>query len=107
MTTHFDTMTNWEREKAQFILRCSLNLGMRIDGYGELALNQFSGNVYLWLEDYPFALYMPINCDLSTEDVFVLWTDTNDGTEHEMSLSNFSDLEDIYQWCNELEIATN
>jgi hypothetical protein len=109
MKTHFDKMTKKQAEKAQFILKTALNLGMKIDGYGDLAVNDHSGNVYLWLEDYPFCLFMPTDCDLIfTEfDVFVNWTDYNSGDEFVKCLSNFSTLEDIYQWCDKLEAENN
>ena len=45
------------RKVALLITKAS-DLGMDISGYGEAAENQHSGNVYLWLEDYPFTLFI-------------------------------------------------
>jgi len=103
MTTKFEKMTKWEVEKAAFLILMAKDLDMDIHCYGELDINQNSGYTYLWLEDYPFSLYMPINCDLKREDVYVLWTNHQTGEEIEESLEAFNDLKDIYEWVNKLE----
>jgi hypothetical protein len=103
MKTHFETMTNWECEKGVYLLQIARILQMDITSYGELSVNSNSGYTYLWLEDYPFSLYMPINCDIKRDDVYVLWTNYDNGEEIEESLKQFNDLEDIYEWVKSLE----
>jgi hypothetical protein len=102
MNTNFDKMVVWEQQKAAFLLSSALQLGMQIDGYGELSVNNSSGYTYLWLEDYPFTLAMPIHCDLIKNDVIVLWTNFDNGEEEEESLSAFSSVEDIFNWVEQL-----
>lgn len=99
---NLNNMCTWERKKAIYLLEVAENLGMNIEGYGEIAVNQNSGYTYLWLEDYNFTLYMPITCDLKKEDIWIMYTNFNNGDEIEISLDNMS-LEDIYQWVEEQE----
>ena len=75
---------------------------MNLDCYGEIGVNNNSGYTYLWLEDYNFTLYMPINCELSKNDIYALWTNMENGDEDEMTLGN-STIEDIEEWITECE----
>jgi hypothetical protein len=67
-------------------------LGMQLDGYGFADENKNSGNVYLWLEDYPFTLYI----GLGSDNIYANWSNPNDGEEIELDISkmNLSQLED-------------
>jgi hypothetical protein len=103
MTYNFNKMTNWELDKANFLIRTARKLGMDLQGYGEVSVNEHSGYTYLWCEDYPFSLYMPISCELYREDVYVMWTNSYDGEEVEESLAEFEELKDIYRWVELLE----
>ena len=100
---NFYNMCDWEQEKALYLIKTAKQLGMNISGYGELAVNQTSGYTYLWLEDYPFTLYMPISCELEEKDVWVMWTNPENGEEIEKSLDEFSSLSDIEDWCKNLD----
>ena len=102
INANFDKMGSWEIEKASFLILTAKRLGMDISGYGELNVNPNSGYTYLWLEDYCFTLYMPISCDLKESDIWVLWTNMEDGEEIEKTLDEFSDLREIETWCQEL-----
>jgi len=106
MEYKLDSMGKWERQKAMFLIEKADDLGMNISGYGEISVNPNSGYTYLWSEDYPFTLYMPINCELKDEDVWVMWTDPNDGEEHEDTLDEFETIDAIYAWVEELEKAS-
>lgn len=106
MNYNFQTMTNWELDKANFLIQTARQLGMDLQSYGEVSVNQNSGYTYLWSEDYSFSLYMPISCDLKREDVYVLWT-AEDGEEIEESLFHFEDLESIMYWVNKLSEQEN
>jgi hypothetical protein len=99
MTPKYDTMCEWEKEKALYLQKIALDLGMRIDGYGELAVNPNSGYTYLWLEDYNFTLYMPISCELKKSDVWALWTNPEDGEEIEISVGRRT-LENLEAWAS-------
>lgn len=97
-----EKMGNWEMQKAGFLMTVAGQLGMDISGYGEIAVNQNSGYTYLWLEDYDFTLYMPINCELQKSDIWVLWTNPEDGEETEETLDEFNGLSDIEAWTQKL-----
>jgi len=103
-------MTDWEIEKAASLLTTARQIGMNIRGYGELAVNQSSGYTYLWLEDYPFCLYLPISFEGEVRDnIWVQWSDPMNGEEEEMLLTDFetegdNTLTKILYWCNELDI---
>lgn len=100
---NLNTMCRWEREKALYLVQAAEELGMNTEGYGELAVNPNSGYTYLWLEDYPFTLYLPIHCELEEKDVWVMWTDPEDGEEVETTLDKFADIDEIYEWVKGLE----
>ena len=73
------------------------DLGMDLSGYGFANMNQHSGHVYLWLEDYPFTLYI----GLGSDTIYALWINSDNGDEIETDLDNKS-LEDLEEWANEL-----
>lgn len=103
MKTNYENMFKWEIEKAIFLQKVAVDLGMDVSGYGEVAVNPNSGYTYLWLEDYSFCLYMPINCDLIKEDVYALWSNPVTGEEIEMSLENETTLNDLENWVESLD----
>ena len=75
-------------------------LEMDISGYGVADENQNSGNVYLWLEDYPFTLYIGLSDD---DRIHAMWTNPDNGDEYEIE-SFDNNLDDLYQWVQELEL---
>ena len=101
------TMTLWELEKAMFLLKTARELNMDIST-SELivSVNNNSGYTYLWSENYNFTLYMPISCELTREDVYVLWTNSENNEEIEENFSEFFNLKDIENWANELELTS-
>jgi hypothetical protein len=88
--------SNATRKIGLLILKSS-DLGMDISGYGEASENTMSGNVYLWLEDYPFTLYI----GLGSDTVYALWTNFNDGEEIETDIENMT-LWDLEHWAQKL-----
>lgn len=98
------TMCGWERKKAIYLLGVAEEIGMYNlkDDYGEVAVNSCSGNTYLWNENFPFTLYMPISCELDRNDVYVLWTNPEDGNEIEITLGDH-DLDYLYRFCDVME----
>ena len=96
MNVNYDKMGKWELEKAIFLQSVAVKLGMDVSGYGEVSVNPNSGYTYIWLEDYPFSLYMPISCDLNIDDVYCLWSNPEDGEEIEKELTEETTLEDLY-----------
>jgi hypothetical protein len=100
MEFRFDTMGEWEIQKAMCIcMVAKKKLNWNLSAYGECAVNPNSGYTYLWLEDYYVSLYIPISFDGEMEDnIWVLYTDTMNGDEYEMLLSEFESMNDIGVW---------
>jgi len=96
-------MCQWEITKGAFLISQASALGMNVTGYGLLDVDQNSGNTYLWLEDYPFTLFMPISCDLEKTAIYAIWSDFNNGDDTELALSDNTTLEDLYNWVESLE----
>lgn len=82
---------------AKLILKAS-QLGMDISGYGFADVNNNSGNVYLWLEDYPFCLYI---APFGNYQVMANWSCPYDGEEFDRLAGN--SLDKLYKWCNKLQ----
>jgi hypothetical protein len=99
MTINFDNFKGYDLSKAIYLIQTARNLGMDLRGAGKIEVNNKTGYTDLILDDYGFTLYMPIDCRLNENDVWVLFIDLDNGEEHEERLSNFSDLEEIEEWC--------
>lgn len=89
--------SNALRKVALLITKAS-DLGMNISGYGEAGENQNSGNVYLWLEDYPFTLYI----GLGSDTIYANWSSPVDGSEEDTDTETMS-LFDLESWAYKLE----
>jgi hypothetical protein len=84
--------------KIGLLITKASDLGMDISGYGEAAENCNSGNVYLWLENYPFTLYIGLGSDI----VWACWSSPIDGEEQEKTTEGMT-LEDLESWAYRLE----
>lgn len=100
-------MCKWEMEKAIFLQKIAVDLGMDLTEYGEASVNKNSGYTYIWLENYSFSLYMRISCKLEKTDIFALWTNPDDGEEIEMQLKKNTTLSQIEEWAEDLANAVN
>jgi len=103
MEYKLNDMCAWERRKAIFLMGIAEDLGINLNSYGEVAVNNNSGYTYIWVEDYNFSLYMPIDCELKKSDVIALWTNSNNGEEEELNLKEDTTLKDIQVWAESLE----
>ena len=105
MEMKFEHMGEWEIEKAITICKIAKSkLNWNLSGYGECSVNSYSGYTYLWLEDYPVSLFIPISFDGEMEDnIWVLYNDAMNGEEWDMLLSDFESMDDIYNWVEKLE----
>ena len=97
------TMGSWEIQKGGFLISEAGKLGMDVSGYGMVEVNPNSGYTYLWLEDYPFTLYMPISCRLDKRDIYALWSNPEIGNESTMELRFNTSLKDLESWARGLE----
>lgn len=96
-----EKMGTWELQKAGYLLQAAGDLGMDLSGYGMLDVNPNSGYTYLWLEDMPYTLYMPITCKLTKSDVMASWSCGNCGAEFETELKN-KNTNALEKWVNGL-----
>jgi len=101
MDYNLEAMTDWERKKAIFILNEAETLGIDTSAYGMLAVNDSSGYTYLWIEDYNFTLYMPINCELRKNEIQALWSSPEDGEEITKELTTNTTLAELESWAQE------
>ena len=85
--------------KIGLLITKAAELGMDVGGYGEADENKHSGNVYLWLEDYPFTLFI----GLGQDDIYALWTNYENGDEYETAVDGHN-LESLIGWCEGLYI---
>lgn len=88
--------SNALRKSALLITKAS-DLGMDISGYGEIGENTNSGNVYLWLEDYPFTLFI----GLGSDTIYANWSNPDNGEEEDIDIEAMP-LFDIESWANDL-----
>lgn len=88
--------SNALRKSALLITEAS-RLGMNISGYGEIGENQSNGNVYLWLEDYPFSLFI----DLGNDTIQACWSSFESGCEEIVDVNGQS-LFELEAWCENL-----
>ena len=94
-TEAFNNMTEWEQRKALYLQQVALDLHIPLDDIIEIGVNQSTGYTYLFSYDLSFVLYMPISCELTRDNVWVLTTDNMSGEEYERTLNDAtqSDLE--------------
>ena len=86
-----------QMRKVALLLTKATGLGMDVSGYGFADENPNSGNVYLWLEDYPFTLYI----GLGSDEVMASWSDPYDGEEEDTETEGKS-LHDLETWASDL-----
>lgn len=94
MNINTENMCSNEIRKIGLLITEASRLDMDLSGYGEIGINQSSGNVYLWLEDYPFSLFI----GLGSDELHACWTNSENGDEEFISAKDNS-LSDLYQWC--------
>ena len=87
-----------ELRKAGLLITEAIRLGMDISGFGELSVNQSSGNVYLWLEDYLFTLLI----GPSDDDLMACWYNSNNGEEEFTETAGLT-LDLLNTWAYDLE----
>jgi hypothetical protein len=95
-----ETLGNHAYRKIAKLLTKASDLGMDLSGYGEASENTSSGHVYLWLEDYPFTLFISLGAD----EVQALWSNPANGAETEIEVGQMS-LFDLEHWAQTLAHA--
>ena len=92
-------MVSNEIRKVALLITKAADLGMDLTSYGEAGVNESSGNVYLWLEDYAFTLYIPIG---ERNTIYALWMNTENGDEEETPVHG-KNLDRLMKWCESLD----
>jgi hypothetical protein len=92
-------MCNNEVRKVGLLITEASRLGMDVSGYGMADVNQNSGNVYLWLEDYPACLYIGLSGD---DEIYACYSDPEDGEEFETTTDDWSSVDDMYEWVDSI-----
>ena len=101
MTINYENFVSWEQEKAVYLQKIAIELGMDLDGIGEISVNRISGKTYLRLEDYSFVLYLSIACELKKHDVWVMYQNSITGEGYEETLDCIGDTyQDVENWIN-------
>ena len=80
--------------KVALLITAASSLGMDVSSYGQADEKQNSGNVYLWLEDYPFTLFIDLSGD---DEIQACWSDPEDGNECFVTVGNMT-LAGLYDW---------
>lgn len=97
-----EKLQGWELEKALYLIKVANQINMQLSEYTIVDVNNTSGYVYLWEENYNFSLFMPINCELQKSDVYALYTDSMNGEEFDISLIDVTDVTEIELWADDL-----
>ena len=92
-------MVNNELRKAALLIAKACDMNMDLTSYGEVGVNEYSGNVFLWVEDYPFTLYIPIG---ERNTIYALWTNTENGDEISTP-THGKNLDRLMKWCDSLD----
>jgi hypothetical protein len=103
MNIDTENMVNNELRKAALLMLKACEMNMDLTSYGEVGVNESSGYVYLWLEDYAFTLYIPPS---QRNTVYALWTNTNNGDEIETPVK-YKSLDQLIKWCTALDREHN
>lgn len=94
----------WEAEKIMYIFKAVREqLGVDLWGDAQTGVNPHSGYSWVWSEHYPVSFYMPISCQLTPGDVWILYSDPDTGGEHEKTLVEFASMDEILAWVDDLE----
>lgn len=96
-------MTSNQARKMALLIIKAADLEMDLSGYGEIAVNPQSGNVYLWLEDYPFTLFIGRG---GLDRVQACWSDPYTGEEEFIEAHDMT-LHDLETWAEELNEAAS
>lgn len=96
-------MTSNQARKMALLIIKAAELEMDLSGYGETAVNHHSGYVYLWLEDFPFTLF--INSS-GSDRVKACWVNQYNGEEEIIDAHDLT-LHDLETWAGELNDAAD
>jgi hypothetical protein len=83
--------------KVALLITKAADLGMDLS-YGQAAENSGNGNVYLWLEDYPFTLYIPLCSD---DAIHACWSSLYIDHEELIEVDAMT-LHDLQSWADAL-----
>jgi hypothetical protein len=89
--------------KVALLITKAAELGMDLSCYGHAGENGHNGNVYLWLEDYHFTLYIPLGGD---DEIQAVWTNMYDG-EEETRTAEGTTLRELEAWTHYMNVKAD
>ena len=89
--------------KVALLITKAAEIDMDLSNYGEAGENGHNGNVYLWLEDYAFSLYIPLS---GSDRIKACWSNIYNG-EEEITDAHDMTLHDLETWAEELTEAAD
>lgn len=79
--------------RLSLLLTAISKLGMDVSGYGQIDVNENSGFLYVWAEDYSFTPYID-----EEDTIYFMYTCGYCGEEYSMPYDENTTLETIEQW---------
>jgi hypothetical protein len=87
--------------KVALLITKAADMGMDLGGYGFADENPHNGNVYLWMEDYNFTLYIPLG---GPDRIMAVWDNPYTGDE-EIEDTHDKTLHNLETWADSLTEA--
>ena len=94
MTNLFEQFEGADLDRLAECLKAIKKAGQRCDKYTQAGVNQSSGNVWVWSEDWPGCVYCSIGFD-------VQWSYSCGECGEECDFDTFNELEDYADKCSE------
>jgi hypothetical protein len=89
--------------KVALLITKAADLGMDLTCYGNAAENENNGNVYLWLEEYTFTLYIPLCSD---DAIHACWSSGYTDDEETIEVGAMT-LHDLEAWGHDLNVKAD
>ena len=93
MENIFDTINGCDLDRLALCIQAVRKAGLSIDKDAQAGVNQSSGNVYIWSEDWPGCVYCSIGMDIA-------WSYSCPNCGEEFDFDTYQECEDFAQDCN-------
>jgi len=90
----FENFQGADLDRLVACLNAVKEAGQKVDQYAQAGINQSSGNVYIWSEDWPGCVYCSIGFD-------VAWSYSCGECGEEYDFETFNDLCEYADKCND------
>lgn len=89
----FENFQGADLDRLVECLKAVKEAGQKVDKYAQPGINQYSGNVYIWSEDWPGCVYCSIGFD-------VAWSYSCAECGEEYDFETFAELCEYAEKCN-------